>query len=477
MATMIINASKSLTTTDKFPNKNINKGIISVGNDGSHNYISYLFFDISSIPCDVSISYAELVLFKVDKFYNDLGKKFEIYPLNEYFSIFTTFKNYPSISDIIKKDFYPLASKPVVTIPVTSLVKLWLDDYHINTSIMLCGKSKNSLVHFGSAICTQKYLIPFLKITYAPLDTQRVIIKKNHTSQKTTSKARDIKISNNKISSTYLSNSENLYANSPTRSPVNDQNSLEKANIKDKTEPMNLNTEFTKNEILTNSGSDFFTNNVISTDSTKISTDFKNTLFSSNYSNLQLPTKDNENTYDEFLVKFLNSIINKINGTLLKYYNTQFHSDEIYRDLDKYLPAVITSFLNLRGNEYIVESQFANVIARNTSSLISQFISILDKIFCLLLCLLFEYCNNRPTLRQIRVIGTVAPYSKYISVVNVSIVRSLSKHTDNYYVADEYDNSQGKNPLHIDKIYNIAIIPGKGICDIEEDSLYGSYKE
>lgn len=121
MGSILIPASKSLTVTDRLPDGNINEDIIITGRDGIYNYFSYLFFDISSIPSNVSISYAELVLFKTDKFYDDINKTFGIYPLLDYFSIYTTYSNRPRINNSVLKNFYPLTSKVAVTIILTHL--------------------------------------------------------------------------------------------------------------------------------------------------------------------------------------------------------------------------------------------------------------------------------------------------------------------------------------------------------------------
>jgi len=168
MASIIIPVKKSLTATRKFPTKYINKDIISVGNDLDNNYLSYLFFDISSIPCNVSICHAELILFKMDKFYNDSHKIFSIYPLNQYFNSCTCCNNLPEINSIIEQDFYPITSNSFVKIPLTSFVRLWVKNRFVPASIMLYGKSKNSLVHFSSAICANKCLAPYLKVTFKP---------------------------------------------------------------------------------------------------------------------------------------------------------------------------------------------------------------------------------------------------------------------------------------------------------------------
>lgn len=88
-----------------------------------------------------------------------------------------------------------------------------------------------------------------------------------------------------------------------------------------------------------------------------------------------------------------------------------------------------------------------------------------------------RYPIDNGTTKQVQVIGTVAAASKYDAIVNVGVTRSGSGHTDNYYVADEYDNSTSGNPLHIDKTYNVAIIPKENPGDVETVNFYGSYKE
>lgn len=309
MANVIIPARKSLTISDKFPGQNINNNLIYVGNDGIFNYVSYLFFDISSLPSDISILYAELVLFKVDRFYNDYNKIFEIYSLDEYFSTYTTFNNHPKINDTLRKDFYPITKKAVVTIPITSFVKLWIKNPLVNSSIMLCGKNKKSITHFGSAICSEDYLVPFLKVTFKPSCYNKHFLLKQK---------RFIK---------------NMLPYLKCNSRVNNKKSKH--------------------------------------------------------------SKNNE----------------------------------------------------------------------------------LNNLYIILLNSLLNYYHLKPTIRKVHVTGTIAPYSKYNAVVNVKIKRHRSNHIDNYYVADQYDNLLNKKPLHIDKDYNIAIIPIKDTCDTENISFYGSYIE
>lgn len=166
MRSIIIPAIKSLTITNKYPNKSLNEDIITVGSDDKYKYYSYLFFDISSIPCNVVICNAELVLFKVDKFYDDNSKIISISPLREHFSTYTTYNN-PSIYDSYTKiNFHPLTSKVAVTINITSIISSWVKNKINNKGIKLYTKNKDSIIHFGSAKSNDDYLLPFIKVTY-----------------------------------------------------------------------------------------------------------------------------------------------------------------------------------------------------------------------------------------------------------------------------------------------------------------------
>lgn len=165
MSSILIPATKSLTVTNKFPNRNINEGIITVGKNGIYNYVSYLFFDISAIPSNVCILNAELVLFKTNNFYEDRRKKAFIYPLLDYFSTYTTYNNHPEINNSIEKAFCPMTSKVAVRVNLTCLVTLWINNKQPNTGIALFDINNEVFAEFGSAICTDSYLVPFIDVS------------------------------------------------------------------------------------------------------------------------------------------------------------------------------------------------------------------------------------------------------------------------------------------------------------------------
>lgn len=281
MESIIIPSTKSLTLTNKIPHGNINEDNITIGNDGLYTYSSFLFFDISKIPSNAQISNAELVLFKTDNFYKDNRKCIYIYPLFDYFSTYTTYKNPPEVNNLIEGKLHPLTSKISVTATLTKIVSLWLRNSTSNKGIILCKKRNDFITSFGSSICKDSYLTPFINVTYTIKNT--IIIHENSTPMKV-------------ICCPYHCNCK--------------------------------------------------------------------------------PTPD---------------------------------------------PAI-------------------------------------------------------PTMRQVEVTGIVAPASIYVIIVTLTVTRRGTGHIDNYYIADEYDNSTSSTPLTIDKFYSIAVIPHENSGDTEQICLSGSYK-
>lgn len=283
LANIIIPASKSLTVTDRYPDTGIDANTIKVGYDRKYAYYSYLFFDISSIPTNAAVQNAELVLFKIDNFYEDRDMDFYIYPLYDYFSPFTDYNNRPSINRRMKKTFYPITAKAAVTVDLTEIVSMWVENELPAAGIALLKKDNACCAGFGSSSCINSCLSPFIRVIFT--------------------------------------------------------------------------------QCACNKGCE-------------------------------------------------------------KQYNN--------------------------CNQNCVQNFYINCIPIS--------------------------CSSKPTIRKVRVIGTVGPRSKYVAVIDVKVTREHSKDTNDYYAADEYDNSLSDNPLSIDKTYDIVIYPHENEGDTEEVNLYGSYK-
>lgn len=163
MRSILIPAVKSITVTNKFPNKSLNENIITVGSDNKYKYYSYLFFDTSLIPCNVIISKAELILFKVNHFYDDNSKKISISPLKEYFSTYSTYNNPPYYDSYNKINFYPLTSKVSVSVNITTIISSWVKNQQSNKGLILYEKNKDGIINFTSVNSDD---IPFIKVSY-----------------------------------------------------------------------------------------------------------------------------------------------------------------------------------------------------------------------------------------------------------------------------------------------------------------------
>jgi|GEM_PF-343435 len=179
MKSITISAIKSLTITNKYPDKSLNEDTIIVGSDGEYNYYSYLFWDISSIPSNVIISSAKLTLFKVDKFFYDTSKKISISPLYEYFSTYTTYNNSPNYDHYTIINFYPLTTNVSVTVDITTIVSSWVKNSLRNKGIILHGRNEDILTSFGSVKSSNSYLVPFIIVNYEPHSSNKCC-KKNY---------------------------------------------------------------------------------------------------------------------------------------------------------------------------------------------------------------------------------------------------------------------------------------------------------
>ena len=172
LRSIIIYASKSLTIVKKNCNSTKddplafdNESII-VGNNRYSSYISYLYFDTSSIPDGIKNLTAELVLFKLNDFYYR-DAWFAIYPLLDYFSSFTTSENPPAFDKSSKVEFDPFTNKVAVEIDLSDIVNKWSDNSLINKGIVLSGNNaRKAVARFGSAFINDVTLVPFLRVSF-----------------------------------------------------------------------------------------------------------------------------------------------------------------------------------------------------------------------------------------------------------------------------------------------------------------------
>lgn len=173
MPVINILASKSLTLSNKVPTGNIQDKKIIVGSENKYTYYSYLFFDTSTIPGDIVLLSATLVLFKFADFFNSPTQKFSVYPLLKQFSSFTTYENSCPIDldPTLKQEFLPFTNDVAIEVNITTLFDKWLTNTLINRGIAIKDGTYTKpciLSHtcFGSAYSKDNMLIPFIRVHF-----------------------------------------------------------------------------------------------------------------------------------------------------------------------------------------------------------------------------------------------------------------------------------------------------------------------
>ncbi|SHI04408.1 hypothetical protein SAMN02745196_02501 [Clostridium collagenovorans DSM 3089] len=169
-------ASKSITISDRFPNENVNSEEVFIGNINKFRYITYLYFDLSSLEKLCKISSSKLVLFKsrteeycYDNYMRD--KEYGIYVLKEYFSSLTNYNNMPQYDCTHEIKFIPNTNKIYTEIDISKIVKLWQEGILSNKGLMLTGNTWSSKpLIYGSSKNKDITLKPFLRVNYSTDD-------------------------------------------------------------------------------------------------------------------------------------------------------------------------------------------------------------------------------------------------------------------------------------------------------------------
>lgn len=180
MPCLDIPASRSLTVASSCENGNINDKYIYIGNKCSIRCISYLYFNISSIPGNIKNMSATLVLSKKPISYckdndskcnkNKLNKmcteEYKIQPLLDYFNSYTTYNNRPKYDCSIEKSFFINEKNVCDEVDITPIVSTWISGKIPNKGLMLYGEKKMSLIKFFSVLNKDTSVIPFIRVYF-----------------------------------------------------------------------------------------------------------------------------------------------------------------------------------------------------------------------------------------------------------------------------------------------------------------------
>ncbi|MDU4962084.1 MAG: DNRLRE domain-containing protein [Sporomusaceae bacterium] len=172
MAMLLLPALDSLTISNRNAGSNRRGKRLTVGRERGYIYESYLFFDTSAVPRQISLLAAALLLFKLNDFYDDSGAAFAVYPLAKSFSPLTTFANAcPIVQDPeLKAIFAPFRQDAVIEVDITKIAAAWLENRTINRGLAISSDDTAAIFScrtaFGSAYSKDRSLIPRLRLLY-----------------------------------------------------------------------------------------------------------------------------------------------------------------------------------------------------------------------------------------------------------------------------------------------------------------------
>lgn len=174
MSLIDIYASKSITISDRFPSENVNSGEVFIGNIGKFHYITYLYFDLSSLKSFDTIASAKLVLFKSRGSqlccgdYCAKNREYGVYVLKDHFSILSNYNNMPQYDTTQEVKFISNPNNIYIEIDVSKVVQLWQDGIFDNKGLMLVGNKWSSIpLIYGSSKSKDNTLKPFLRVYYS----------------------------------------------------------------------------------------------------------------------------------------------------------------------------------------------------------------------------------------------------------------------------------------------------------------------
>lgn len=112
---------------------------LKAGNCGFHKYLSYIYFDLSSLPANQIISSSVLTLHFFSPPYQGKPPRFlKIYPLAEEFEdCLTSYATRPGLEHFLQKKICIPSSYNLITLDLTTLVKKWYAGALINYGLSL----------------------------------------------------------------------------------------------------------------------------------------------------------------------------------------------------------------------------------------------------------------------------------------------------------------------------------------------------
>lgn len=147
-------------------------GTIGFGRSYCSDYLTYMYFGLSSLPDYIHINSATLVLFNrpdCTRCLNDCGDgEYEVTPLIEYFNCAMSDYYLPRAKKDLRQVFRASATQPTIEINMTKIVSKWVDQSLDNKGIVIEGYNCSPLIICNGNTDEVESLKPFLRVLYQP---------------------------------------------------------------------------------------------------------------------------------------------------------------------------------------------------------------------------------------------------------------------------------------------------------------------
>ncbi len=135
------------------------------------SFETYLFFKLPPAAFLNPLKSARLILFKVplntaENFSIPKSNYYSIYPLLDFFSIYTNWYRPPEIDAGLGLDFKDIPCISYTEIDITTIVKAWLNEKPENKGLLLTSAPNARLMAFASNQYNRAGMRPILRLTY-----------------------------------------------------------------------------------------------------------------------------------------------------------------------------------------------------------------------------------------------------------------------------------------------------------------------
>lgn len=170
---------KESISFSKYSNVKIDKETLYLGSNSNYNYLICLYFDLPSYLRFDDLRKAILILYKIPQKhisnnryskYKKFENQYSIYPLEDFFSAYSSEFSIPGVDYSRKKVFIDKPEFCCTEIDITRIVRDCIKGDIENRGFLLMGKKNSRLITYASEKSEKPNIYPTLRLIYNEKD-------------------------------------------------------------------------------------------------------------------------------------------------------------------------------------------------------------------------------------------------------------------------------------------------------------------